>query len=203
LGFGIAMKINGTLKIEKQNSSFRELMHYILNNCLGKVRLTAFCLVVLISSLLTSCHVYTFTGASIDPTDTTFTIHFIVNQAPVVIPALSQTLTDALKNKFLTSTNLALVQSNGNLEFSGAITLYQVNPVSAQANETAALNRLTISVTIDFINHNNEKKSWNSTFSRYADYSSSSDLASVQDQLIKQINEQLVEDIFNKAVVNW
>ena len=96
-----------------------------------------------------------------------------------------------------------MIQSNGDLEFSGAITTYQVNPVSAQANEIAALNRLTISVNIDFVNHKNDKQSWNSTFSRYADYNSSSDLASVQDQLIKQINDQLVEDIFNKAVVNW
>ncbi|HYV92705.1 MAG TPA: LptE family protein [Chitinophagales bacterium] len=197
------MITNRTKTAEGKNIHFNKPFQFALNSCLGKARFAAFCFAVLISSLFTSCHIYSFTGASIDPTDSTFTIHFIVNQAPVVIPSLSQTLTDALKNKFLTSTNLALVQSNGDLEFSGAITGYQVNPVSAQANEIAALNRLTITVSIDFVNRKNEKQSWNSTFSRYADYNSSSDLASVQDQLIKQINEQLVEDIFNKAVVNW
>jgi hypothetical protein len=35
------------------------------------------------------------------------------------------------------------------------------------------------------------------------DYSSTNDLATVQDGLIILINEMLVDDIFNKAVVNW
>ncbi len=153
--------------------------------------------------MFASCGVYSFTGASIDPSVKSFTVHFITNQAPIIVPSLSQRLTDALKNKFLTSTNLTQVQSGGDLEFSGAVISYQVNPVAAQANETAALNRLTISVNIDFVNHKNDKQSFNTTFSRYADYTSTSDLASVQEQLIKQINDQLVEDIFNKAVVNW
>ena len=162
-------------------------------------------IVILISSIFqfSSCGIYSFTGASIDPNVKTFTVHFIVNQAPVIVPSLSQTLTDALKNKFLTSTNLGLAQAGGDLEFSGTITAYNVNAVAAQANETAALNRLTISVNIDFVNHKNDKQTWSSSFSRYADYNSSSDLAAVQDGLIKQINDQLVEDIFNKAVVNW
>lgn len=163
---------------------------------------SVFLLFILVFSF-SGCGVYSFTGASIDPSVKTYTVHFITNQAPVIVPALSQTLTDALKNKFLTSTNLTLTQNGGDLEFSGAVTGYLVSPVAAQANETAALNRLTISVNIEYVNHKNEKQSFNTVFSRYADYTSTSDLASVQDQLIKQINEQLVEDIFNKAVVNW
>ena len=197
------MKSNRIKKAERKNNYVYKLPSHGLNNCLSQLHLLAFCFSALLTSLFTSCGIYSFTGASIDPNVKTFTIHFIANQAPVVVPSLSQTLTDALKNKFLTSTNLALAQSGGDLEFSGAITAYQVNPVSAQANETAALNRLTITVSIDFVNHKNDKQTWNSSFSRYADYNSSSDLASVQDQLIKQINDQLVEDIFNKAVVNW
>ena len=165
--------------------------------------MTALRLILASLCFFSSCGIYSFTGASIDPAVKSFTVHFITNQAPVVVPSLSQTITDALKNKFLTSTNLSLAQSGGDLEFSGTITSYQVSPVAAQANETAAVNRLTISVSIDFVNHKNEKQTWSTMFVRYADYNSSSDLTSVQDQLIKQINEQLVEDIFNKAVVNW
>lgn len=186
-------------KILRRDCSFR----FSLKRRWSQLHAGRFFIFLLIFSLFSSCGIYSFTGASIDPNVKTFTIHFIANQAPVVVPALSQTLTDALKNKFQTSTNLSLTQTGGDLEFSGAITGYSVTPVAAQANETAALNRLTISVNIDFVNHKNEKQSWATLFSRYADYNSSSDLASVQDQLIKQINELLVEDIFNKAVVNW
>ena len=150
-----------------------------------------------------SCGVYTFSGASINPNDSTFTVHFITNQSQIIVPSLSQTLTDALKNKLLSNTPLKLRQNGGDLEFSGVITNYQVAPLATQANETAALNRLTITVNIDFINHKDEKQVWTTSFSRYSDYNSSADLNSIQDQLIKDITDQLVEDIFNKAVVNW
>ena len=165
--------------------------------------ITIFCFWLLCSCMLCGCGVYSFTGASIDPSVKTFTIHYIKNQAPLVVPSLSQTMTDALKNKFLTNSNLNQAENNGDLEFSGVITTYLVTPVAVQANETAALNRLTISVSIDFINHQNDKQTWTSTFSRYVDFNSSTDFTSIQDQLIKEISDQLVEDIFNKAVVNW
>lgn len=159
--------------------------------------------VALFSLLIAGCGAYSFTGASIAPDVKTFTVRFIPNQASLVVPSLSQTFTEALRNKFLNNTSLTLVESNGDLEFSGAITKYVVTPVAVQANEVAALNRLTISVNIELVNRKDEKQAWTSTFSRYADFNSSADLTSIQDQLIRDINEQLTEDIFNKAVVNW
>jgi hypothetical protein len=156
-----------------------------------------------IIAVAAGCGVYSFTGASIDPNVKTFTVHFISNQAPLVVPSLSQTLTDGLRNRFLTNTNLNQVDNGGDLEFSGSITNYAITPVAVQANETAALNRLTITLSMEFINHQNEKQNWTSTFSRYADYNSSSDITSIQDELIRLISEQLIEDVFNKAVVNW
>jgi hypothetical protein len=161
---------------------------------------------LLISILILSasaCGIYSFTGASIDPSVKSFTVRPIQNQAPIVIPSLSNLLTEALRQKFSTSTNLKQLETGGDLEFQGTITNYQVSPVAPQANEISAVNRLTITVSIEFINHQNDKQSWTATFSRYSDYDSSKDLALVQDQLIKEINDQLVEDIFNKAVVNW
>ena len=153
--------------------------------------------------LFPGCGVYSFTGASIDPSVKSFTVHNIVNQAPIIVPSLSPSLTQALRDRFITSTNLTLLEAGGDLEFSGTITNYQVSPVAAQANEVAALNRLTITVNIEFVNHQNDKQSWTSSFTRYSDYDSNKDLATVQDQLIKDINNQLIDDIFNKAVVNW
>jgi hypothetical protein len=152
---------------------------------------------------LHGCGVYSFTGASIDPNVSSFSVRTLVNQAPLVVPTLSQDLTEALRLKFITNTNLRQKETGGDLEFSGFISNYQVSPVAPQADEVAAVNRLTITVNIEFVNHQNDKQSWTNSFSRYADYDSSKDLASVADQLIDEIIEQLVEDIFNKAVVNW
>ncbi len=149
------------------------------------------------------CGIYSFTGASIDPNVKTFTVHPFVNQAPIVVATLANSMTEALRFKFVTSTNLKQVDNSGDLEFQAVITGYQVSPVAPHANEVAAVNRLSITVSVDYVNHQNEKQSWNSTFTRYANYDSNKDLSVVQDQLIKDINEQLVDDVFNKAVVNW
>lgn len=157
-----------------------------------------FCMMV-----LPGCGIYSFTGASIDPNVKTYTVHPFINQAPIVVASLANSMTEALRFKFITSTNLKQLESGGDLEFAAIITGYQVLPVAPQANEIAAVNRLTITISVEYINHQNEKQSWNSSFSRYADYDSNKDLSSVQEQLIKEINEQLVDDIFNKSVVNW
>ena len=152
-----------------------------------------------------SCRMsYSFTGASISPDVKTISIQYFPNNASLVVPTLSRVFTDALKDYFTSQTNLILVDRNGDLNIEGAITGYSVQPVAIQGNETAAMNRLTITVTVKFINKKNEKQNFeNKSFSRYQDYPSTQNLAAVQDQLIKLIDEQLINDIFNQAVVNW
>jgi hypothetical protein len=152
-----------------------------------------------------SCRVnYSFTGASISPNVKTITIPYFPNNAPLALPTLSRTFTETLRDYFTSQTNLILVSSGGDLTIEGAITGYSVTPAAIQGNETAGLNRLTITVVVKFTNRTNDKQNFeNVTLSRYQDYPSTQDLNSVQDNLIKEINEQLAQDIFNKTVVNW
>jgi hypothetical protein len=164
----------------------------------------AFVLIIGFMFLLISCRInYSFTGASISPQVKTVSIQYFPNQAPLVVPTLSIDLTDALRDYFTSQTNLELVNRNGDINIEGAITGYVVQPIAIQGNETAAMNRLTITVNVKFTNKTNEKQNFETSFSRYQDYQSTLSLVSVQDVLIKQINDQLVQDIFNKAVVNW
>jgi len=153
-----------------------------------------------------ACRVsYSFTGASISATVKTVSIPNINNNASLVVPTLSRTITDALRDYFVSQTNLVLVDRNGDLNLEGSITQYVVQPVAIQGNETAAMNRLTITVSMKFSNKTDPKQNWDTPvqFSRYLDYTSSLQLSSVQESLIAGITEQLVQDIFNKAVVNW
>ncbi|MCX6247073.1 MAG: LptE family protein [Bacteroidetes bacterium] len=168
------------------------------------IRVTWFLMVSLLLAQ-TSCRVgYSFTGASISPDVKTVSIQYFPNNASLVMPTLSRTFTDGLRDYFTSQTNLILVDRNGDLNIEGAITAYAVTPVAIQGNETAAMNRLTIAVTVKFTNKKNEKQNFeNKTFSRYQDYSSSQDLAAVQGTLISQIDDQLIQDIFNQAVANW
>jgi len=161
-------------------------------------------LLLLIVITLPSCRMsYSFTGASISPNVKTVSITYFTNNASLIVPTLSRTVTDALRNYFTSQTNLNLVDRNGDLDLEGTITQYTVQPVAIQGNETAAMNRLTIAVSVKFVNKTETKQNWETTFSRYQDYSSSINLSSVQEGLINDITDQLVQDIFNKAVVNW
>ncbi len=164
-----------------------------------------FILFFVLSVVQDSCRMsYSFTGASISPNVKTISIGYFANNASLVVPTLSRVLTDGLKDYFTSQTKLILVDHNGDLEIEGAITSYTIQPIAIQGNETAAQNRLTISVTVKFINRKNEKQNFeNKTFSRYQDYSSTQNLSALQDQLIKQIDDQLIQDIFNQCVVNW
>jgi outer membrane lipopolysaccharide assembly protein LptE/RlpB len=166
-------------------------------------RLLAWMVAVLFPVLLTSCGVYSFTGASISPEVKTISIINFPNNAPLVQPTLSLELTNALKEKFTSQTNLSLVQRDGDLHIEGEITGYSTQPMAIQGNEQAAQNRLTVTVRVRFTNVIEPQKSYESTFSRFADYPSSQNLSSVEEGLLQVINEALVEDIFNKAVVNW
>lgn len=154
---------------------------------------------------LVSCKVnYSFTGASISPDVKTITIDYFHNKAPIVIPTLSRDLTEALRDYFTSQTSLSLAERNGDLVLEGTITGYDAGkPIAIQGNETAALNRMTITVSVIFTNRKDEKQNYETSFTRYQDYPSSQSLNSVENQLIEEINKQLVQDIFNKSVVNW
>ncbi len=159
----------------------------------------------IISSLLaaTGCKNYSFTGASVSPDVKTVSIAYFPNRASLVQPSLSQAFTEKLRDKFTSQTNLTLKDGNADLIFEGHISDYQTNPTAIQGNDNAALNRLTIAVMVKFINTKDPKQDFETTFSRFADYSASQNFASVEQDLISQINSQLVDDIFNRAMVNW
>ncbi len=165
-----------------------------------------FCFVITmlsISIFLSGCGVYSFTGASISPEIKTVSIGFFQNRATIVQPSLSNVFTEKLKDKFVSQTNLTLTNTRGDLQFDGTITDYFTQPTAIQGNEQAALNRLTINVKVKFVNTKDEKQSFESSFSRFTDYDSRKNLASVESELINEICNQLVDDIFNKAVINW
>ncbi|MGQ9846713.1 MAG: LptE family protein [Bacteroidales bacterium] len=152
----------------------------------------------------TSCKIsYTFSGASYSADTQTFSVAFFQNQAPIVNPSLSNVFTEALKDKINAQTKLKLVQQNGDIQYEGAITNYQVSAQSISGNETAALNRLTITVTVKFTNTKTPTQNFERIFSQFADYESTKSLNMVEEELVKEIVDKLTTDIFNASLVNW
>ena len=154
--------------------------------------------------MLGGCTVkYSFSGASIPLAAQTVSVPYFPNNAPMVAPTLSSTLTDALQDKFSRQTKLQLVSTGGDLAFEGEITNYTYTTAAITAAETAAMNRLTITVKVKFTNIYEPQNNYNKSFSAFAEYDATSLLQDVQDTLITEICEQLVLDIFNAAVANW
>jgi predicted porin len=146
---------------------------------------------------------YSFTGASISPDVKTISIQYIQNRADLVQPGLSQYLTDALIDKCKAQTNLGFINGLGDVNFEGEITDYNTRPLTVAADAQAATNRFTITVRVKFTNAIQPDLSYDQTFSRYEDYNSNLDLSQVEKELSNKIVDLLIEDIFNKAFVNW
>lgn len=118
-------------------------------------------------------------------------------------PTVSQVFSEELTNYFLSQSNLRLVDMGGDVEISGEITDYSVAPSAIQGDDKAALNRLSIQVQIRLINHKDEKMSFTQSFTRFKDFDANKNLMQVEPELILSISKELVEDIYNKAFVNW
>lgn len=152
--------------------------------------------------LMSACGVYSFTGAAVE--GKTINVHFIENTARNIVPSLSATFTEKLRQRILSQTSLSQINSDKtDYDVSGAITNYDVTVASISGNETSAKNRLTITVSITFENRINEKQNFTQTFSRFADFSSTQNVQSVEVQLISDISNQLADDVFNRSFVNW
>ncbi len=153
--------------------------------------------------LLGGC--YSFKGISIDPDVTTFNVQNFESVAANAPPTLALDFTEKLKDKIRSESRLVLNGEQPDVEFTGRISSFSVVPVAPKPGEVVALNQLKISVAIKFINNKNEKKSWPSerTKSHFAEFSNTADLLTVQDELIRQITTQLLDDIFNEAFNDW
>ena len=164
-------------------------------------------IVILAATLAAACGykvTYHLTGGSIPPDAKTFSVAYFPNNAPMVAPTLSTTLTEALRDKFSRQTRLQQVDEGGDFAFEGEITNYSSTTASVSSGDYALQNRLTITVKVTFTNAIDQTLSFNNkSFSSYADYDSSQLLLDVQDQLIEEIVEKLVNDIYMAAAGNW
>jgi hypothetical protein len=181
----------------------KDSIHTIGNRLLINVSKGIVLTPVLIALFLIQSCSYSFTGASISPSVKTISISYLPNQAALVQPTLSRKLTESIRDKFTSQSSLNLVSANGDLNIEGEITRYTTEPVAITGDQQGALQRLTISVNIRFTNKQDPKQDFETSFSRFADYDAKNQLSSVEESLIDIIDDELSQDIFNKALVNW
>jgi hypothetical protein len=162
-------------------------------------------IICLLLITMSGCKVkYSFTGASIPANVKTISIQYFPSSAPLAPPTLSQQFTESLREIFLNQTSLGVLQRNGDMNLEGTITNYMTTPMAIQSgNDAAAYNQLSITVSVKFTNNKDEKQNFEQSFTNYANYNSTENLAKVEQELIAEINKKLVQDIFNRSVSNW
>jgi hypothetical protein len=163
-----------------------------------------FVLFILLVQIAVSCKVsYSFIGTSIDVDVNSISVYTIENRAIRINPSLSNSLTEALKDKYRRYTKLQQLVDGGDLMVEGEITSYEVTTTGVTSNEVASQNRLTVTVKIIFTDNKHPENSFEKNFVAYKDFPATASLDTEEPILISTIIENLVEDIFNGTVANW
>ncbi len=151
---------------------------------------------------------YSFSGASIPDAASTFSVAYIANNTPE-FPTLATALTEGLRDRFIRQTRLSMVPEGGDLAFEGDIVTAVEAPATIEASNNgqdagSTRNRMTITVQMMFTNEVQPDLSFanRQSFSAYVDYDVTS-RPGADNQLVEELVETLVENIFNAAVAQW
>jgi hypothetical protein len=157
--------------------------------------------VILITLIFNSC--YSFKGIAIPPDINTYYVDNFQNAVPQAPGDINQRFSEALRAKIRNESRLTYLEENADIEFSGSITGFRLSPEAPQAGNTVALNKLEITVSVNFTNNKDESKNWKKQFSFFRTFESDKDFISIQESLIDEIFKQLMENIFNEAFTGW
>jgi hypothetical protein len=165
-------------------------------------------LIVIISIITFSCGIYSFTGSSIPVGVETFQVDYFENTAgnrpgSTVEPGIDRDFTIALQDLILNQTSLNLVNSGGDIIYSGEIVEFSVTPMAATAEIKAAQNRLTMAVNLIYENTLNEDDNLEKRFSFYFDFPGNLQVFDVKDSALEGIFERITQDIFNETLAKW
>lgn len=172
---------------------------------LSKYLLPSLYLVVIVAVGLTlhSCGFYGFKGISIPSDIKTFYVEDFTRGVANCPVDLDQQFAEALRQKVRDQSRLTRDELEPDIAFIGSVFSYKIIPVAPQEGNTTSLNRLDISVKVEFINYKNEEENWTKSYSAFQDYDSNADFSSLEEGLTLAIVDDISERIFNEAFTNW
>ncbi len=154
-------------------------------------------------TLIYGCGPYSFTGVQNLKADT-FQVNYFQNNANLIEPGFDRDFKLALEALITNQTNLNITTTNGDLIYEGEITTYRISPTTAQANNTAAQNRLSVTVNVRFFDKNIPDEDFEQRFSHFFDYPGNQLLQGAQrDAAHEAIFERITQDIFNATLAKW
>jgi outer membrane lipopolysaccharide assembly protein LptE/RlpB len=159
--------------------------------------------ILILSSLLNACGVYSFKDALIPSDVKTVKIGFIDNRARYVNPQLAPLLTDKIQQKIISQTKLTRTNSDdAHYQIFATITNYDPSQTVGVSGQAAASNRLTVTVHV-VLKKTLENKELEFDVSRNFDFSANLTLNQAESQLMDEIVRSITDDIFNQIFSNW
>jgi hypothetical protein len=158
-------------------------------------------IILLLGVFIGSC--YSFKGISIPETVKTYYVPNAIVSAVNTPPNIEVAFAERLRNKIRQESRLINNNNSPDVEFNANILKYELVNQGISNQGTASIQRIQMEVKVDYVSNVNEKDNWSQTFRHFIDFPVTTNLADVQENLIRQLNDQLTEDIFNKAFTNW
>ena len=155
--------------------------------------------------LMQGCTIsYKLNQASIDYTTTkTFSVEPFTNRASYQWAPMAPMFNTTLTDKYNDQTKLRQVKRDGDLALSGEITSYDQTNKSISADGYSSMVQLKMTVRVKYSNRNKREDDFERTFSSSREYDSSQQLSSVQEELVQQMIDDIVDQVFNQTVGKW
>lgn len=165
-----------------------------------------FILIFILSSIIVSCSIsYKFNGSSIDYSKTrSISITDFPNTAELIYPPLAQEFSESLRDVYTKQTRLRLLKKGGDMHLEGEIVGYQLTPLAISADTYSSQTKLTITVNVRFSNNKNPEEDFSDKkYTAFQTFDSSRMLSDVQDELMKTMIADIVDNIYNDTVAKW
>ena len=160
---------------------------------------------LLLILMLSGCVIsYKFNGASINyDIIKSINLSNFPNRSVYQWGPMEGMFNNALSDKYATQTKLQLVSRGGDLLLSGEITAYDQVNKSISSDGYSSMMQLKMTVKASFENTKNPSEDFERQFSASREFDASQQLNDVQEELVTQIIDEIVEQIFNATVANW
>ena len=162
-------------------------------------------LLMVILLMATACTVsYKFNGASINyDIIKTISLESFPNRAVYQWGPMESMFNNALSDIYANQTKLQQVARGGDLSLSGEITSYDQVNKSISSDGYSSMMQLKMTVNVRFENTKNHSEDFERQFSASREFDASQQLNDVQEELVNQMIDEIVEQIFNATVANW
>jgi benzoyl-CoA reductase/2-hydroxyglutaryl-CoA dehydratase subunit BcrC/BadD/HgdB len=158
-------------------------------------------LLIFTTLILAGC--YSFKGVVVPPEVDTFYVENFTLRIGTSPAAIEVVIAEELRKKIREGSRLRANDTEPDVEFSGVITRYGVEFAGATAGDEAALNKLTMSVNIEYIDNIDDERSFKKDYSQFTTFDASVDLQDVEDGLITTLVDEITEQIFNDTYTDW